>query len=284
MKCKYSLLIYDVYPEALIVGGFLREHSFISSVWRKLNSIALSMADQVITISGNMADMLRSHIQKDNRIDIIVIPNWTDTDSIKPIPKNENPIIDEFHLNGKFIVSYAGAYGATHGINTIIECADILKNYPHIHFLMLGGGTVEKDITRLVHDKCLSNIILLPFQPKERFWYMMAATDISIITQKPGGENVSLPSKVYTALAAGSMIIAATDKSSYLAAIVNTYRCGVVISPEDASVMADVILSMSKAPSLMVEYKKNARKTAETVYSKKIQCTKYRALFKDGLS
>ena len=42
----------------------------------------------------------------------------------EPLPKLENPIIKELKLKNKFIVAYAGSFGATHGVGTIVKCAE----------------------------------------------------------------------------------------------------------------------------------------------------------------
>jgi len=69
-----------------------------------------------------------------------VIENAVDTDLFKPIevPPQE---LERLQLAGKFIVSYIGTIGLTHGVDVILEAAKALKNRnPNLDFLLVGDG------------------------------------------------------------------------------------------------------------------------------------------------
>ena len=280
-KSSYSLLIYDIYPDALSSAGILSKHSRFADLWRKMNAFTLRGAEHVITITAGMAETLRHQMPVGQYLKVSVIENWVDTDFIKPLPKSENPIIRELNLQNKFIVSYAGSFGATHGVESIVTCADLLRDYPDIHFLLVGGGTKENAIRKIVREKALSNLTVLPYQPKERFRYVAAAPDVSLILLKSGVGRAIMPSKLYTALSAGVAVVAATESGSDLAQSVERDGYGVVIAPEDPKSMADSILHLAKDPKYLSGLKHNARSTAVKFYTMKKQCGKYMDIFRD---
>ena len=43
-------------------------------------------------------------------------------------------------LKGRFVASYVGTHGMAHGLDTILEAANILRDDPGIGFLMVGDG------------------------------------------------------------------------------------------------------------------------------------------------
>ena len=43
-------------------------------------------------------------------------------------------------LNGKFVASYVGTHGMAHGLDTLLDAAELLKNESDIVFLMVGDG------------------------------------------------------------------------------------------------------------------------------------------------
>ncbi len=276
---RYSVLIYDIYPDALVVSGILRETSPIASLWCKMNALTLCGAENVITLGEKMAKTLREQMPDGNNLEIAVIENWVDTDIFKPVPRTRNPIVQELGLEDKFIVAYAGAFGATHGIETILCCADMLKDHPNIHFLLVGGGTAENAVRKHIRENALMNLTLLPFQPSARFCHVAAAPDVSLVLLKAGGGRASVPSKVYTALASGTAVMAAAEADSDLAAAVNQHGYGRVIPPGNPKAMADAILLLAKDPDLLSGLKTKAREIALRLHTRENQCKKYRLLF-----
>ena len=78
----------------------------------------------------------------------------------------------------------------------------------------------------MVADKKLKNVLLLPYQKKEILPFSLGAADIGIVTLSEGAENISVPSKTYYTLAAGSAIIALASLESELALLIEKYNCG----------------------------------------------------------
>lgn len=279
--CRYSLLIYDIYPDALLAVGILTKRSFFFNLWCKMNVFAFRGADHVITLGEGMVEAIHSQIPNQENVKILLIENWVDTDYFRPLPKLENPIIKELNLKNKFIVAYAGSFGATHGVGIIVKCAEILKNRSDIHFLIVGGGTEENIIKKLVLEKSLENLTILPFQPRETFRYIAAAPDISLILLKPSAGKSVMPSKVYTALSCGTAILAAAEHDSDLSRLVERYSCGIITGPEDAKDMAENLLLLVKNSDYLSQLKHNAREAAVKDFDKKTQSAKYFDLLKN---
>ena len=235
----------------------------------------------MITLGEGMVEAIHSQIPNQENVRISMIENWVDTDFFRPLPKLENPIIKELKLKNKFIVAYAGSFGATHGVGTIVKCAEILKNCYDIHFLLVGGGTEENIIKEIVFEKSLENLTILPFQPRENFRFIAAAPDVSLILLKPSAGKSVMPSKVYTALSCGTAILASAEQDSDLSRLVERYSCGVITYPEDAKDMAENLLRLVKDSAYLSQLKHNARHAAVKDFDKKTQSAKYLDLFKN---
>jgi glycosyltransferase involved in cell wall biosynthesis len=279
-QCRYSILVYDIYPDALIAAGISSKNSAIAALWRKLNAFTLQSAENVITIGHGMAETLQKQMPSGKYLTVSVIENWVDTDDIKPLARSENPIIKELGIGDKFIVAYAGSFGATHGVENIVDCADILRDCSDIHFLLVGGGTEENEMKKHIREKALSNLTVLPFQPKDRFRFIAAAPDVSLILLKAGAGKAIMPSKLYTALSAGTAVLAAAEPDSDLARSVSGHKYGLVISPGDSTALADAVKRIAKDPGRLAELKNNARKAAVKFHAKETQCRKYIDLFR----
>ena len=79
---NYHIIIWDLYPDALINFGILKENSFIIRIWKRLNKKCFSSAATIFTIGKHLSEA----IEKYTIAKPVIIPNWVDTDFIKPIP------------------------------------------------------------------------------------------------------------------------------------------------------------------------------------------------------
>lgn len=281
---RYSLLIYDIYPEVAERMGMLKPGGLLARGWRGLSRKAMLRADAVVTIGRCMKRTLQAQLRKGDDVDIQVIPNWADTDQIRPLPKAENPFAREHGLCDKFVVTYSGAFGATHDIESIIAAAEALAGTPEIHFMLIGGGTRQAEIAALVRDKALPNLTLLPFQPSAVFPLAMAASDAAIVCLDTPFEGLSVPSKTYSALAAGCAVLAVTAPETELALTVAENACGVTVPPQDPTALAEAIRRLYADSFRLAELAQAARSVARSEFSRQLTCQRWAMLLEEFLA
>jgi glycosyltransferase involved in cell wall biosynthesis len=198
---------------------------------------------------------------------IEVIPNWADTDLLQPICKRENPFAVQYDQADKVTVLYSGNMGHTHGLETIVESARTLEKDSRILFLLIGDGLGRRQIEEKVVAYGLANVKLLPRQPWNMLPYSLATGDIAIVTQSPGSEHLSVPSKTYSMMAAGCALVACTHEESDLARLVRANEIGVVCPHGDAQALAEAISVLAGDDRVLSEYRMRARKLAVERYS-----------------
>ena len=93
--------------------------------------------------------------------------------------------------------------------------------------------------------------------------FSLASADIGIITLGKGAENISVPSKTYYTLAAGSAILALASAESELALLIDKYNCGKYFSAEQTKEIANYINTLFLNKDLLNQYKKNARSASQ---------------------
>ena len=164
-KQKYVILVYEVYPELLLSLRRLKG-GVLSMVWNYLNRHVYQNAEIVMTIGEYMADNLERKFDtsKTSAKKVIVIPNWVDTNKIKPIRKENNWFARKYNLVEKLTVLYSGNMGNTHNIEIILDVAKQLSQNREIHFLFIGEGAKWDLIKNEIKDDHLTNVTLLPFQ------------------------------------------------------------------------------------------------------------------------
>ncbi|MDY7011246.1 MAG: glycosyltransferase family 4 protein [Planctomycetota bacterium] len=272
---RYVLLIYDIYPDVLERMGRMRRGGLIGRLWRLLSRKSLLEADGVITLGPYMAETLVGHLCSGDKCPIEVISNWADTDFIRPIEKAQNPFAARHGLTDRFVVTYSGAFGATHDVESIVKAAEMLTDLSEVHFLLIGGGTRRKEVRRLVEQKNLPNLTLLPFQPFDMLPYSLPAADCSIVCLDEGYEGLSVPSKTYYAMAAGSALLAISRDNTELTDIVKQYQCGFHILPHRPEDLAEAVRRLCGDRELLEKCKTASRRAAEENFARNISTRRY---------
>lgn len=272
----YALLIYDIYPNAMVQMGMIRPGGMVDRILGRFAANSYRHAECVITLGERMKQVILDQLPPESKVDVKVIPNWADIDFIRPVARENNPFIQEHGLLEKQVVMYSGAFGATHDIKSIIDAAEILQDLPDISFVLIGGGTQEKEVRRYVENKQLPNLLMLPWQPLERIQFSLTAADFHIISLDAAFEGISVPSKTYTALAAQAAIICIGGRQNEVADLIKTHNCGRQVNPRDPQALAQAIRDLVQNRPLLERMQQNAREAAEKYYSSAVCLKEYR--------
>jgi glycosyltransferase involved in cell wall biosynthesis len=263
---KYALLEYDIYPQVMTRLGIIADRHILYKLWYRWHGWALKHASLVITLSDVMASELSAMVV-DNHTLFHVVPTWTDTDFLKPLPKAENAFATAHHLQNKLVVLYSGNLGATHAIETILKVAEKLQDNPIVKFVIIGEGTKKKLVEDHIRRGAGTNILLLPLQPREQLPYSLASGDIAVVTLAEGYERLSMPSKTYDMMAAGNAILGISSAASSLDAVIEAHRCGVNFAPDQPDEIAAWIEMLAENPERLAGLQGTSRLTAERHFS-----------------
>lgn len=254
LKNKFSIIVYDTYPDALKNIG-INENSVIYRMWSKWNKKLFKRAEKIIALSNGMAAQLSSYVEHTK---IRVIPNWSGSDKFSPIKKEENIFIQKHNLVGKFIVLYSGNMGLTHNVETIIEIAKVLESNDHIRFLFIGEGDKKEKLQKLCTFYNLSNCIFLTWQASNVLPHSLASADLSVITINKESANLSVPSKTYNLLAVGSPLLCIAPLHSELDLLVKRYKNGRCFESDNIIEIAHFIMSLSENQDMQREFSQNS--------------------------
>ncbi len=255
---RFSIIIYDLYPEALKING-IDDGNLIYKWWVKRNAKVFPKAHKIYTLSEEMKKGVLNYSPNSK---VSVIANWSAFSGHKPITKGNNKIVTREGLHSKFIVQYSGNIGTTHNVETIVELAELLQNEKDILFQIIGRGVRTQNIAKEISEKNLLNCSLLPFRADEELYESLCASDISIVTLDDRTADVSIPSKTYNLMAAGIPILAIAKENSGVAKIVSNYNIGVSFEKHQLGKMKDFILKAKKDPNYRQAMAQNAQKAS----------------------
>lgn len=255
-KFEYDVLIYDIYPDALLNFGYITENSIIYKVWDKMNEKTYKYANRIFTISEFMKKVI-SITSKERNIEVIY--PWVDTSFIQPKLKTENWFVKKHNLLNKKVILYSGNMGITHDLMTVLEAAKVLslKQDKQFQFLFIGDGVQLNKLIKFKEDNLLENVCFLPYQDANVLPFSFSSADFGIVSLGKGAEGLSVPSKMFYLLAAGCSIISISDKGSEIEHLVNKNNLGISIEPGKINDLVNFLISTNEAE--LINAKTNSR-------------------------
>jgi glycosyltransferase involved in cell wall biosynthesis len=238
---RFSMVIWDVYPDTLRITGMKETHP-VYRLWAALNRRSFRKAWRIFTISEGMAENLSQYV---DRRRLIVQPIWSIFQENSRIPADQNPFVREHGLEGKFVVQYSGNIGVTHNVEALIDVAERLRGDERILFQIIGRGPRQPRIERLIRERNLGNVQMLPFQSDEMFPYSLSAADLGVVILHESVSRGSVPSKAYNQMSFGipGLYIAGSD--SELARYAREYGHARCFAAEDLDGIAQFIRELA---------------------------------------
>jgi len=277
-RAEYSLIIQDKYPEILTAVGKSKPDTVFVKILNKLNTRLYNGAKKIIVVGRDMQQLVGSQLTE-NRVGnakIGVIQNWAALEEVEPLPRNDNPLLKELNLLDKFVFLYAGNMGHPQDLESIVECADKLKNDGRFHFLFIGSGVKKKWLEREVKDKQLSNVAVLAPRPRSEQKIFLNACDVGLVPLVNRMRGVAMPSRTYNFLAAGKPILALTDEHSEVAMVIEEDRVGWFVPPHRPEKLLEAIYKIYDERSSIEEMGIRARRSALEKYSVEVAIEKFR--------
>jgi len=250
----YKILIYDIYPDALVEFGYFKKGSLLIRMWEKSNRRVFAKAQKVYTLTKEMKSRVGQYTESKK---IEVVPIWTDNDFLKPILKSNNPFIKQMGWEDKFIVMYSGNLGKSHPVEILFELAKQCEQ-PEIHFVIIGGGDKYEMINQRILDADLTNIILLPWQATEILPYSLAGGDLAIVTLGEEAAELSIPSKTFNLMSVGVPILGISPSSSALAELIKSEKIGLNFESTQVEKVMKSIIDLYKNPQIRRNMAENA--------------------------
>lgn len=222
LGARFVAYLQDIYPDVAVAVGKAKE-SWLVGRLRKVLFGAYSRADRVVVLSRDMKDRCVEHGVAESRI--ATIPNWADTELLRPIREN-NAFRQQQGLEDRYVVMYSGNMGLPHLLTPILNAAERLRERKDIVFMFVGEGVQKRELEKQAGERGLSNVHFLPYQPKEFLSHSLSAGDVQIVSVKPAVISCLMPSKLYGILAAGSSVLSIAPRDCEMAELVRANQLG----------------------------------------------------------
>lgn len=238
-KIAFVYNLQDIFPDSLVNTGMARKGGLLWKIGRKIEDYTYKNADKIIVISqGFKRNIMEKGVPEEK---IKVISNWIDLDSVQPVERKDNKLISEYGLDPKkFIVVYAGNFGAAQGADIVLKAAKELVEEKDIQFVIFGGGPYFEAAKREADG--LENVFIHELMPQERISEVYSLGDVALITCRAGTGKAGMPSKTWSIMACNTPIIASFDTDSDLADVIRDSGAGCCVEPESVQALCKAII------------------------------------------
>lgn len=249
----------DIWPASITAVGAAKD-SLLIRLLEKLELFLYRQADAIVSVTHSFKKELVDRGVNGEKISVVL--NGVDLSKYSPSDKKDELLEREFDLKGKFVVAYIGTHGMAHGLEHIVDAAQLLDDCGDICFLFVGGGAARQALEERIFSLKLKNVRLIPRQPKEAMPRVWSLCDISIVSliDTPLFQTV-IPSKIFESMGMGLPILM-TAPNGEATEIVQSTGSGCVVPPENPKEFAAAVKRINASKKLQLHYKASSQKSA----------------------
>jgi len=268
-QAPFVFEVRDLWPESLIAVGVGSENSILNKTLSAIAGFLYKHSDHVVVVTSAFKDHLVEHWRVLPE-KISVVENGVETDLFAPQPVDANlSLRQQLEAEGKFLVCYVGTMGMAHGLETLLDAADQLRQEkPNVLFLLVGEGAEKERIKAIAQSRGLSNVRFLDQQPRERIPAIISASDAGLVLlKKTDVFKTVIPTKMLEFMSCARPVILGVEGQAQK--IVEEAGAGIVIEPENSSALAHAIKRLAGDLSLGETLGKNGREYIVRRFSRK---------------
>lgn len=271
-KRKSVHLIYDLFPDALVSSESIPQNGLTARTLAKIVNMTIRRSDANVALGKK----LKSHIIESHSIQnlISVIPVGTSCDMFDGLETSPESTSD------KIGIFYCGNFGHLHDFKTLSDFfSKSVEISSKFHFQFSGHGHGMKCFKESLPSQ-LQNAPTFTSGLAEKDWIeAMTSNQIGLVTMATGAEEILMPSKTYSAMAAGQAILAICPSNSDLAELIREHDCGWHVEPGESKKLCEVLGVIVEDRELLLKKRNNAKQAAQVGYNSRSVAKQWSELF-----
>lgn len=235
-RAPWCLEIRDLWPESITAVGAIKNKTIIKML-EALERFVYRKADHIVAVTF----AFEKHIIRKGADPsaVSVIRNGVNFDLFKPRDKNQK-FAESLGLADKFVASYVGTHGMAHGLDVILEAAELCHEDKDLMFLMVGDGAEKQRLLAAKDQRGLDNLIMLEQQDKSNMPDIWSVSDLSLVLLKKQDLFLTvIPSKIFESMAMKKPIILGVQGEAQT--LITEAQAGICILPEDAHQLVQAV-------------------------------------------
>jgi colanic acid biosynthesis glycosyl transferase WcaI len=258
-KVPFIFNVADLWPDSVKELGLMRD-GLVLRLAEKLEAWLYRKADYVTALTNSLHRII-IHDKKVPANKVLLLPNGVDTELFQPLPAEADFRASLGLPPNKRLILYAGTHGYAHGMEVILEAAELLTD-TDVLFLCVGGGSDKDRIVQLAEQKGLTNVLFWSPKPPELIarLYRLAIAGIVTFRDFPGVGCIR-PAKMLPIMAGGKpVLLSSAGEGAQLLADANA---GLIVAPGDSDGLAKAVRRLLNDSDYAEQLGRNGRTYAE---------------------
>lgn len=239
----FVLEIRDIWPESIAAVGAIRA-GFVIRMLQWLEKKMYRSADHIVAVGHGYKDNVASKVGMQDRITVIY--NGVDGDQFLPQPVDQE-FRQRFGMQNRFLCSYVGTIGLAHGLETVLNTAEMLKDAGRddIGFLLVGDGARREWLENDAKQRGLSDLVKFAGRlPKSEMPKAISSSDALLVHLRQCDLfSTVIPSKIFETMAMERPIIMGVQGES--ADIVKQAEAGIEMEPGNSDDLLECLNRLS---------------------------------------
>lgn len=256
---------HDVYPEAAVAEGMLREDGWITGTLSWFLRRAYRRCDKIIDLGSCMRELLARYGSKAQRY---TVTPWSlvEPDSVSVVDaETRNDLFGQAKLG----LLYSGNLGRAHQFEDFILLARELRQ-DSIHFCFAGRGPRVSELEKMVEPSD-TNIGFGDFAAEEVLEKRLGACDFHLVSLRPEWTGAVVPSKFFGAIASGRGVIFSGSEKSAIAQWIIEYQLGWVLTRANVRDVAADLRRIANQPEELTALRERCFRVYREIFSREKQ-------------
>lgn len=256
---------HDLYPEAPIAEGMVRESSLAIRVLRRLLAAAYRRCDLLADLGACMRKRLERY---DAPAKLVTLTPWSLIEPSGPVEMD--PLVRrELFGNARLGLLYSGNFGRAHSFGEFLNLARTVRD-DSIRFCFAGRGNRMDEMKQAVKAED-TNVTFAGFAPESELEKRLGACDLHLVSLRPEWTGTVVPSKFFGALASGRGVIFAGSPDSAIAQWIKAFGVGWILTNETLPQVAAELRRLAANPAELTALRTRCHAVYQSHFSRNRQ-------------
>jgi hypothetical protein len=264
-RCGIIHWCHDLYPEAPIADGMVRESSLAIRILKRLLAAAYRQCD----LLADLGPCMRRRLARYNvPTKSVTLTPWALVESSGHV--ETNPLIRrELFGDARLGLLYSGNFGRAHSYSEFLDLARAVRE-DSIQLCFAGRGNRMDEMKQAVKAED-TNVTFAGFAPESELEKRLGACDLHLVSLRPEWTGTVVPSKFFGGLASGRGIIFAGSPDSAIAQWIKTYGVGWILTNETLPQVSAELRHLAANPAELIALRTRCHAVYQTHFSRNRQ-------------
>ena len=233
---------HDLYPEAPVAEGMVRERSPAVRVLKRLLASAYRRCGLIADLGPCMRERLARYRPRARQVTLTPWALAEPSAPVEPDPATRRELFGDAKLG----LLYSGNFGRAHSYSEFLDLARRLRS-DGVRVCFAGRGNRMDELKAAVRPDD-ANVGFAGFAPEAELEKRLGACDLHLVSLRPEWAGTVVPSKFFGALATGRGVIYAGPPDSAIARWIDQYQVGWVLTSASAEAVAGELRDLAADP------------------------------------